>query len=276
MKKVKLIFATIICFSTATIGQSNGSLKLTKGEKYQVDNKIETTSSTDVQGQSMESKLNITSTYNIDVKDKANTNYNLTNTITHMLIDMSMMGTEINFDSNKPDDMNGQMGSTLKDYINKPKDVVVDNSGKVISKNVADTSEEGIAKQLNLAATGYGAQMAFLALPHDAKVGSSWADSTNDGGISRNTTYTIKDITGNIATVSFSGTVSTATTMQQQGMEVSTKTNGKFSGEEKVDAKTGVVQSNTTNGEASGTVSAMGQDFPMTSKVTSTTTVKSL
>ena len=121
MKKVKLIFATIICFSTATIGQSNGSLKLTKGEKYQVDNKIETTSSTDVQGQSMESKLNITSTYNIDVKDKANTNYNLTNTITHMLIDMSMMGTEINFDSNKPDDMNGQMGSTLKDYINKPK-----------------------------------------------------------------------------------------------------------------------------------------------------------
>ena len=276
MKKVKLIFATIICFSTATIGQSNGSLKLTKGEKYQVDNKIETTSSTDVQGQSMESKLNITSTYNIDVKDKANTNYNLTNTITHMLIDMSMMGTEINFDSNKPDDMNGQMGSTLKDYINKPKDVVVDNSGKVISKNVADTSEEGIAKQLNLAATGYGAQMAFLALPHDAKVGSSWADSTNDGGISRNTTYTIKDITGNIATVSFSGTVSTATTMQQQGMEVSTKTNGKFSGEEKVDTKTGVVQSNTTNGEASGTVSAMGQDFPMTSKVTSTTTVKSL
>jgi hypothetical protein len=64
--------------------------------------------------------------------------------------------------------------------------------------------------------------------------------------------------------------------MQQQGMEMSTKTTGKFSGEEKVDVKTGVVQSNTTTGEASGTVSAMGQDFPTNSKVTSTTTVKSL
>jgi hypothetical protein len=276
MKKAQLILAATICFSTAGIAQSNGSLKLSKGQKYQVENTLQTTSSTDVNGQAMESKINVTSTYNIEVKDKANNNYNLSNTITHLLMDMTMMGTEINFDSNKPEDMNGEMGTALKGDINKPKDVVVDQSGKIISKDTADTSEEGIAKQLNLAATGYGAQMAFLALPQNAKAGTTWTDSSNESGVSRTTNYTIKDISGNIATVSFNGTVTSKTTMERQGMEVTSNTTGKFSGEEKVDTKTGVVQSNTTTGDASGTVSAMGQDFPMTSKVTSTTTVKAL
>lgn len=276
MKKIQLIFAAAICFSTATLAQSKTSLNLTKGQKYQLENKLETSSSTDVNGQTMETKVNVTSTYNIEVKDKVNNNYNLTNTITHMLMNMTMMGTEINFDSDKPEDMNGEMGASLKDYINKPKDVEIDNTGKIISKIEEDSSEEGIAKQLNLAATGYGAQMAFLALPQNAKVGTNWTDSTNESGISRTTHYSIKDITGNIATVSFDGTVNSKTTMERQGMEVSSNTNGKFSGEEKVDVKTGVVQSNTTTGDATGTVSAMGQDFPMTSKVTSTTTVKAL
>jgi hypothetical protein len=276
MKKVLIIFTAAYCFSTASIAQSTRNLNLNKGDKYQVENKLETTSSTEVQGQPMESKVNVTSTYNIAVKDKNDNNYNLTNTVTHMLMSMSMMGQDINFDSDKKEDMDGQMGAALKDYINQPKDVVVDNTGKIISKDESDTSATGIAKQLNLAATGYGSQMAFEALPKNPKVGATWTESNDDNGIKKTTNYTIKSIDGNIATVGFNGTVSTETTMEQQGMEVSTKTSGKFSGEEKVNLKTGVVQSNTTTGDASGTVTAMGQDFPTSSKITSTTTVKSL
>jgi len=276
MKKILLIFAVAFCFSTGSMSQTNQILKLNKGEKYQVDNKLETTNSTEVQGQTMDSKANISSTYNIAVKEKTDNNYNLTNTITHMVMSMSMMGQDINFDSDKKEDMDGQMGTALKEYINRPKNVVIDNTGKVISTDESDTSATGIAKQLNLAATGYGAQLVFQALPKNPKVGASWTDSTNTDGIKRTTNYTIKSIDGNIATVTFNGTVSTETKMEQQGMEVSTKTSGKFSGEEKVNTKTGVVQSNTTTGDASGTVTAMGQDFPTSSKVTSTTTVKAL
>jgi hypothetical protein len=276
MKKIVLIFAGAFCFSMATIAQANQTLKLDKGQKYQVDNKLETTSSTEVQGQTMETKVNVSSVYNIVVKDKTDNNYNLTNTITHMVMNMTMMGQEMNFDSDKKEDMDGQMGTALKEYINQPKDVVVDKTGKVISKDESDSSASSIAKQLNFAATGYGAQMAFVALPKNPKAGDTWTENTDENGIKRTTNYTIKSIDGNVATVGFDGTVATETTMQQQGMEMSTKTTGKFSGEEKVDVKTGVVQSNTTTGEASGTVTAMGQDFPTSSKVTSTTTVKSL
>lgn len=277
MKKITLFFSAAICFSATAMSQTATSLKLAKGQKYQVENKLTTTSSTEAQGQTMETKADVASVYNIEIKDKTDNIYNLSNTITNVKMNMSMMGQELAFDSDKKEDMDGQMGSALKDYINQPKDVVIDNSGKIITKKSTDTTAAaGLAKQLNFEATGYGAQMAFLALPSNMKVGTTWTDKTDNGGITKTTTYLVKDVSGNIATVSFTGTMATQATMEQQGMEISTKTTGKFSGEEKVDTKTGVVQSNTSTGEASGTVSAMGQDFPTTSKVTSTTTVKAL
>ena len=276
MKKITLLFSATICFSAMGIAQTNGSLKLTKGQKYVVENKLSTTTSTQVQGQSMDSKADIASVYNIEVKDKTDNSFNLTNTITNLKMSMSMMGQDINFDSDKKEDMDGEMGSSLKSYINQPKDVQIDNSGNVITKTTADSSESDLSKQLGIDAAGYGTQMAFLALPKNLKAGTTWSDSADNEGITKSTTYIVKDITGGIATVSFSGTIATDKKFEQQGMEVSTKTTGKFSGEEKVDTKTGVVQTNTSTSEASGTVNAMGQEFPTTTKITSTTSVKSL
>jgi hypothetical protein len=277
MKKITLFFSTAIFFSTITMAQTTRSLKLEKGQKYVVENKLVTTSSTEVQGQPMDSKADIASVYNIEVKDIKDNNFNLSNTITNIKMNMSMMGRDINFDSDKKEDMDGEMGSSIKDYINQPKDVEIDNSGNVITKASTDSATEpSLAKQLNFEASGYGADMAFLALPKDIKVGTTWTDKTDNKGNNKSTTYIIKSITGNIATVAFSGTIASDMKMEQQGMEVSTKTTGKFSGEETVDTKTGVVQTNNSTSEASGTVTAMGQDFPTSTKITSTTTVKAL
>ena len=276
MKKIKLFLFATVCFSTASIGQTNTSLKLSTGKTYQVDNKIETNSTTEVQGQSMESKANIASTYKIEVKGRTGDNYNLKSTLSHIVMDMSMMSQQINFDSDKKEDMDGQMGTALKTFVNQPKDLQMDNSGKVVSKDSTDSSLTGLAQKLNFAQTGFGTQLAFLALPGNAKVGSSWTDSSNTDGISRITNYTIKDISGGIADVSFTGTTTSDLKMEQNGMEISTKTTGKVTGEEKAEVKTGVIQSSTSTADASGTVTAMGQDFPATVKVTSTTTVKEL
>jgi hypothetical protein len=276
MKKIQLFFAAAISFSTATIGQTKASLKLSTGKTYQVENKLETSSSTDVQGQTMESKANFTSTYKIDVKNKTGDNYNLTNTLSHINLSMSMMGQDINFDSDSTIDMKGEFGSALKNYVNQPKNLTIDNSARVISADSTDTSASGIAKRLNFAQTGYGTQLTFLPLPENPKVGTSWTESTKSDGSSRTTLYTIKDISGDIATISFTATDSDQTTMEQQGMEIATKTTGNVVGEEKVDITNGVIQSSSSTGNSSGTVSAMGQDFPMKTKITSTTTVKEL
>lgn len=276
MKKIKVFLFATVCFSTPSIGQTNTFLKLSTGRIYQVDNKIETTSTTDFQGQSIESKANVASTYKIEVKGKTDDNFNLTNTLSHIVMDMSVMSQQINFDSDKKEDMDGEMGTALKSFINKPKHLQIDNSGIVVSKDSTDSSLSGVAQRLNFAQTGFGTQLAFLALPDNVKVGSTWTDSSNTNGISRTNNYTVKDISGGIADVLFTGKTTTNAKMEQNGMEISTKTTGKISGEEKVDVKTGVIQSSTSTGDASGTVTAMGQDFPATVKVNSTTTVKQL
>ncbi len=276
MKKIQFLFAAAISFSTVTVGQSKTSLKLPTGKTYHVENKLETSSSTEVQGQTMESKANISSTYKIEVKNKRGDNYNLTNTISHINMSMSVMGQDINFDSDSSSDMNGEFGSTLKDYINQPKDIEVDNSGKIISADSADTSATGIAQRLNLAQTGYGTQLAFLPLPSNPKIGTRWTETINSDGTSKTTNYIIKDISGNIATISFTGTDSVETTMNYPGADISSKTHGKVVGDEKVDLRTGVVQSSSFTSDASGTVTTSGQIFPMSTKITSTTTVKEL
>lgn len=276
MKKITLLFASAVCLSTAITAQTTGTLKLTKGQKYVVENKLTTSSSTQVQGQAMESNADVATVYNIEVKDKTDNNINLSNTIANIKMNMTMMGQNINFDSDKKEDMDGTIGSTLKDYINQPKAVVIDHAGNVMPST--DTSAaSGIAKQLDFDASGYGAELAFLALPKNPKVGDTWTDNNaSDSSMVKSIAYTIKEIKGNIATVSLTGTVNTEKKIQQQGMEISTRTKGKISGEETVDIKTGVVQSNNSTTEASGTVTAMGQDFPTTAKVTSATTVKVL
>jgi hypothetical protein len=279
MKKISFIFAAAVCFSTATIAQNNPSLNLKKGQKYIVENKIVTTSSTEMQGQTMEANADVTSTYSIEVKEVTGDTYNLSNTLTAIKMNMSQMGQEMSFDSDKKEDADGPIGSTLKDYINQPQTVVVDKSGKVIPQKKEDSTEETnmMIRQLgDFEATGYGANMAFESLPKNIKVGSTWSNTTDDNGIAKTTNYKVTAINGNIATIALSGTVSSDIKMENQGMEISTKTTGKFTGEEKVDVKSGIIQSNSTTIDASGIIGVMGQELPTSSKITSTSTIKSI
>jgi hypothetical protein len=281
MKKLTLFVAAAICISTGAFAQ-NSSLNLKKGQKYLVENKMVTTSTTEVQGQSMESNIDATTAFNIEVKDLTGNNYALSNMLSAVKMNMTQMGQNVSFDSEKKEDLDGPIGSALKDYLNKPQSVVIDKSGKVVpesgvKKDSAIDAANMISKQLgDFDATGYGATMAFEALPQSVKVGSTWSHKDDHGGIVRTTNYSVTAVNGNVATIALTGTVSTDTKMELQGMEMNVKTTGKFSGEEKADIKTGVVLSNTTTTDSAGTISVMGQDLATSAKVISTTTVKAL
>ena len=278
MKKISVLVVAAMCSSMALFAQSNASLNLKKGQKYVVENKVTTKSSTEMQGQQMEANIDATTSYNIEVKDAVANNYNLTNTITNLKMNMSQMGQEMTFDSDKKDDLAGPIGTAMKDFINQPKDVVIDKSGKVVGEKKDEKKDEAtsmMAKQLgNFEATGFGANMAFEALPQNAKVGSTWTNKTDADGISKTTNYTVKSITGKLATIGLDGTLATDTKMEMQGMEITTKTTGTFTGEEIVDITTGVIQSNNLTTDAKGIVGVMGQELPTSSKVVSATTVK--
>lgn len=277
MKKIILLTAVAFAFCSMGFAQNKTSLKLKEGQKYVIENKINSQTTTEVQGQAMENLSDIQSTYSIVVKEVGGDSIDLTNTVTGMKMTMTQMGQEMTFDSDKPEDLDGPIGSSLKGLINNPKDVTISKSGEiaVTKEDSADEATNMIAKQLgDFDASGYGATMAFMTLPENLNEGTTWTDKSEKEGTSRSTTYTVKSLSGDLATLSVSGTSSTEMKMEQQGMEMTVKGTGKVTGEQVVNTKTGVIQSNTSTVDSEGTVEAMGQEFPTNTKLTSTTTVK--
>jgi hypothetical protein len=269
--------------SIPVVVKTKPAVNLSNGQKYIVENKLTTASTSEMQGQSMESSADVTTVYSIEVNTIKDNNYNMTNKITSIKMNMSTMGQNINFDSDKKEDMNGEMGSSLKDYINQPNAVVMNNSGEVIVADKADSSKKDasaspaqmILKQMgDPEQQGYGAKMAFMPVSKTIKAGDSWQDSVSANGVTKVTNYVVKQINGNNATLSVSGTETRDTKIEMQGMEINTKTKGIFSGERTVDITNGIISQNNSTMNASGNVSVMGQEIPTKVKATSVTTVK--
>ena len=285
MKELVLSTLATLTLLTGINAQNNGSLNLSAGKKFLVENKVTTTSTSEMMGQSMETNASVTSAYTISLDGLKDNNYKMTNSISALRMSMSTVGQNVNFDSEKKEDMDGPIGTALKGYINQPQSVVMDQSGNIIlakdddSTKATDSSKqtEIVLKQLgDPREQGFGAKIAFLPLPKNIARDNAWQDSTSEDGVTKVTKYEVKAINGNIATISISGTEKRDTKMEMNTMEISTKTSGKFTGEETVDIITGVVQHNNLSEDSAGTISVMGQDIPTTIKVTSETTVKSL
>ena len=290
MKKITTLLSALLFFTIAGITQNSGSVILNKGQKYLIENKFTALSTQEMMGQSMESKAEVFTSNNIEVKDIKDNNYHLTNTFTKVTAVMSAMGQDITFDSDKKEDMNGEMGSSMKDIINQPKNVLVDKNGKIIyskkdTTKLDTTSKESAGGMMSMMMeqlfgnpeeTGFGLSEAFMIVPSNAKQGFSWSDSSSKAGIKKSTTYTIKEIKGSEAIVTISGNLNADTKTEMQGMEISSKSSGKITGEEIVDLKTGLIKLRTTTLESSGNMEAMGQEIPMTTRLTSVSTVKNL
>ncbi|MDQ6761007.1 MAG: DUF6263 family protein [Bacteroidota bacterium] len=284
MKKITLVIATLSFVSTITFAQVNGTINPSPGQKFIVENKLKTVSSSEMMGQTMESNADVTSTYKIEVKSIKNNNINFLNTFTGLKMNMKVMENDMSFDSDKKEDMDGDLGKNFKDILNQPKDVVMDKSGNVILSDKPESANESGAdnpamlamKQMggDPAEQGYGAKITFEVIPSNIKVGSNWTDSSSNGGVTKITHYTVKEINGNECKLGLSGTIAGDIKAQMQGMEILTKTTGDFTGEETVDLKTGVIKENNSSTDAKGTITVMGQEIPTSSKITSVTTVK--
>ena len=287
MKKLTFAILVLSALNTISFAQVNGTINPSAGQKFVVENKLNTTSSSEMMGQTMDTKADVTSTYKIEVKSLQDKNINFINTFTGMKMNMKVMDNEVSFDSDKPEDMNGEIGKNFKDILNQPKEVVMDKAGNVIladtkdsavSENTAQNPAIAAMKQMggDPAAQGYGATMTFQAIPSKVKIGSTWTDSTVIGGVTKITHYTVKQLNGNEGTLTLNGTIAGEVKTEMQGMEIQTKTTGDFTGEEIVDVKTGIIKQNNTSTNAKGTISVMGQEIPTSSKITSVTTVKAI
>lgn len=277
MKSIQLLVAAFLTGSVA-MAQQAPTLQLKTGESFVVTSVMDNKTVTNIQGQDMESSINSTTTYQLEVKDDQTNKYTLSNTLTHMKMSVSQMGQEMAFDSDKEEDLSGPLGAAFADYINKPQKVQIDYNGNILKDDKAeektpDASAMGLKQLEN---SGFGTQFAFEPLPKNLKVGDTWDRTSEEEGITRKTHYSVKSINGDLATISLNGTMSSEIKMTNQGMDITTKTDGQISGEEIVNVKSGIIESSTSNVKSAGTVNAAGQEFPVDTEMSVKTSIKKI
>ncbi len=276
------IFTMAVLASLNSQGQAN-KLVLTKGQKLELSNEVKSKISMEMMGQSMEIISNVNMLQAIEVNEKSDSGYAVSATLKKMKMEGSAMGQNMNYDSEKKEDQDSEIGKNFKNKINAVTESQVNENGKTTSVKKSAAEAEGteggnpMALMQNMGGGNNeeaSAGAAFMVLPAGKKVSDSWSDSSNADGIKVNKTYTVKEVKGNETTVTLKGTQSISKKIENQGMEVNVLMDTKLSGEITVDTTNGLVKQKTITVEGTGTSEVMGQSIPITTVSTTTTIVK--
>ena len=277
MKTNTLLLSLLLLTATTSFSQTfTDKIVLSKGQKLSTSTTTSGTTSMEMMGQNMETVSESSGTTTIEVKDVTATGYKVTSTTNKLKIKTKMMGQEMNYDSDKKEDANSEIGKALGDKL-KPVDEEITFSGKGLDKKGA-TEEESMQKAMeSLNGSGdNGAAANFILIPAGKKAGDVWVDSSNANGLSVNNTYTLQKLNGNEATVIVNTVSKLNKNVTAQGADVTINMSVKSSTTDIVDVATGLVKEKKTTAEGTGNISAGGQEMPMTTKMTTVTTVKSM
>jgi hypothetical protein len=275
MKKIIFSTFTLFAFTATSFGQAK--VVLNKNQKFIATTSAIGTTSMEMMGQSMETSTESSAVSTIEVKDVMPAGYKLTTTVTKVKVkSKGGMGQDVNFDSDNKEDMDTEIGKSVKDEL-KPKDEEIDLLGKNAGEKNG-TSDDDISKVMqSLNGTGNnGVAGNFILIPAGKKAGDAWMDSSNANGVKISNTYTFKQLTGKDATVDVNTISKINKTVQAQGADVTIIMDLKVLSTDIVDITTGVIKLKKTTAEGKGTLNAGGQEIPMNSKVTSETTIKNM
>ena len=276
MKKV-FFFLSLVSVLSVSAQKVSKKITLEKGQQIEQQTKTSVSMTQEMMGQSMEIKMESNATNFLDVKDNSSAGFDMTNTLKKILLNMNVSGQETKFDSDKKEDMDGQMGAAFRNKINKPRGFTVNKDGIISSvKDTAKSEEEDmIGGMLN--ATEETAGTAFLAVANipaaGVKVGDSWTDSTNVNNARTVNRYTLRQVTNGEGTVDINSDMNLSREMERQGMQMQMELKGTSVGEYVFDVNSGLVKSRKALTKASGSVDVMGQSIPLTIETTTTSTL---
>ena len=287
MKKYTLLFAGLLA-ANFVFCQTGGTTRpvLTNKIVLNKNQKIEVLTNVSMEASLSEGMniVNKTSSVNImDVKDSTSDFYTITNTLTKLKVDMEMMGQANNFDSEKKEDLESEIGKNFAGRLNKPQDMTINNitgkdtavAKKEDKKEVDENNPSGGLMSMfadnSFEATVTGA---FELIPQGKNIGDSWSDSSLTKEMKVFRTFTLKSVADNEATIQLNVSIDATNTVELQGMAMEFTSNTKTTGEIITDIMTGQVKKRTTQSDINGSFQVMGQAVPVTAKASSTTTYK--
>lgn len=278
MKKAILLITFLSSFSL--FAQKNKPISLSRGQVIT----ITTTSNLDMDmGSGILIKNSSSSTNNVVVTGEDDKNYTISSALNKLVLSSDMMGQQNNYDSDKKDDKDSEIGKTVSEKLGKPVIVFVNKkTGNVVPEKKKEDIKDSVDNNPMIAMMqsfdsgeddAIVKEMFFL-IPFGRKIGEAWVDSTAKSEFKSKKTYTLKSVKDNIATVGLVGEVTGSTTMEMQGMQFDLSMNTKTTGEIIVDIKSGLVQKRNTNADISGNIDIMGQSTPITATATLTSEIK--
>lgn len=283
MKKI-LLAASVLISATMFAQTYTPAVKLTPQKKYAVVNTTKGNIGQEVMGQTMDIPMDVANSSVLEVKAANGGSYQLSTTISRVALSMSMMGQDMNYDSDKKEDSSSDIGKALGGQLNKPVAFTVNNFGKVTDvaeKTTAAKKDEGSNPMLGLMGMGGSSTSTSLALDlftTDApiKIGESFTDSSSsetDGKVKNVNTYTLAEIKDGIARFTVTGTTTITKDAEMQGMQTTTNTTTKSTGEMMVDVATGLLNRKTMKLIITGTVEVAGMSIPLSGTMDVNTTV---
>jgi Family of unknown function (DUF6263) len=264
MKKITLLS---LCF--VTLFANAQSVKLENGKTIKITMNVVSTAESPMGGESTNA---ITTTNNIKVTAVEDKVYKAMNTVTKMLIDGEMMGQSMKFDSDKKEDMDGQIGQMLGASVNKPSEIIIDKGDGKVTEATTTEKKEGMMGAMG--GESNSADAAFFVIPTGKKIGDKWTIISDDGGIKSVKNYELQSLKDNIATLLVSSTSKGSTTKEANGMSMEMTIDTKSKGTMTVDTNTGLLKQINMEDETTGSMEVMGQSIPLNKKSKTTITVE--
>ena len=285
MKKTALllsgILVSVIAFSqTAAVKPINpGKIQLSDGQKIIAASSIAIEAD---MGMGMQLNSNTASENILEVKSSTAKDYTITSTLTKLKVDFNMAGQSTNYDSEKNSTPSSDIEKTFSERLNKPVDVILDNTTGTATlkekQKKRDGEEEnpmgGLMNAFAESSDDAVVSGAFELIPAGKSIGDSWSDTTRSKEMTTIRNYTLRSVSGNDALIQLDAVTTASNKLDFQGMEFEFKSTTKSTGEITSDISTGQIKNKNTKADITGTIQLMGQDMPVTAKVTSTGTYK--
>ncbi|MBK6936797.1 MAG: hypothetical protein IPH18_07815 [Chitinophagaceae bacterium] len=228
MQKIILPAFAILFFSPLTqfaqtglqtATQAKGSL-VGSGQKFIVETTLKTNTAAEVMGQTMETNIDVKTSTNYDVKNAGSESADLQKTVSKLVVSASMMGQELQYDSDKQDNP-AQMEEIFSGMVNKPLNLSIDGKGNI-------TKQQEMLQATNplMMAAGAGAATTTELFVPDLTgkefvagdsiksflVNTGEKNSSKDSG-----TYKITIVENGVASISYSGIQQTTGVIEQNG-----------------------------------------------------------
>lgn len=277
---MKKFFLPLFLFAAASVSAQKltGKLSFQNGQKLEVV----TTSNTTTEMMMGESASTATTTELYEVKSTADAGTTVERSMKKLKLNLSIMGQEKSIDSDNPEDLKGMIGEPIKDLLNTKNEFVIDGNGLIIAAKDAEKKSGGndmmgmFLQGMNMGSgLAKGSKSFFASLPaYEVGKGDSWKDTTDMGGTSTVTTYSVKDITDTEVLLDFVSAGNIDSKQEMMGMSVSVKGTVKSNGTVIVDKATGLPKQKNITSVTDSAATVSGQEMNTKATTTAVITVK--